>query len=258
VSLLKRSLVALDILWGVSTAFWGLLTVALTGLAIMAAVPFVGGKRAFFGIGKWWVRQQLWLCGCSWDSTGWNNVPENIRSGQQSAIFMSNHQSLLDPPLLMGAIPVPAVYIAKKELKWVPFVGWAAMVAGMIFIDRGNSEKAAVSLIRAAEQIANGKNVVIFPEGTRTRDGRIGKFKKGGFGLAIRAGVPIVPLITIGGWNILPKGAKRARRGKMSVVFGRAVHPSDYPSREALMYEVETQIRNMADLYWAQVDNRAN
>jgi 1-acyl-sn-glycerol-3-phosphate acyltransferase len=221
----------------------------------MVAAPFIGGKRAFFAIGKWWARQQLWICGASWDSAGWGNVLENIKSGQQSAIFMSNHQSLLDPPLLMGAIPVPAVYIAKKELKWVPFVGWAAMTAGMIFIDRGNSERAAISLAKAAEQIANGKNVVIFPEGTRTKDGRIGKFKKGGFSLAIKARVPIVPLVTIGGWDILPRGAFRPRRGKISVMFGRAVHPDDYPSREALMLEVETQIRDMADLYWAQIDN---
>jgi len=246
---------ALDALWAAFTTPWAALSVALTGLAILLAAPFVGKKRAFFGIGKLWARQQLWLCGASWHSEGWERVPEEIRNGQQSAIFMSNHQSHLDPPLLMGAIPVPAVYIAKKELMWTPFVGWAALAAGMIFIDRGNSEKAAASLAKAAEQIAKGKNVVIFPEGTRTRDGRIGKFKKGGFGLAVKAGVPIVPLVTIGGWDVFPRGALRMRRGKISVMFGRAVHPNDYPSKEALMHAVETQIRDMADLYWAQVDS---
>ncbi|MDR2561204.1 MAG: 1-acyl-sn-glycerol-3-phosphate acyltransferase [Holophagales bacterium] len=251
----KHSRSILAVLWSAFLVPWGIFSVGLTGLAILIALPFVGGKRAFFAIGKLWAKQQLWLCGASWDSVGWENVPEEIRNGQQSAIFMSNHQSLLDPPLLMGAIPVPAVYIAKKELQRVPFVGWAAAAAGMIFIDRGNSEKAAISLARAAEQIASGKNVVIFPEGTRTMDGRIGKFKKGGFGLAVRAGVPIVPLVTIGGWDILPKGELMPRRGKISVMFGRAVYPKDYPSREALMIEVETQIRDMADLYWARSDN---
>ncbi|MDR2562282.1 MAG: 1-acyl-sn-glycerol-3-phosphate acyltransferase [Holophagales bacterium] len=251
----RNSSSALPVLWGALMVPWGLFSVALTGLAILVALPFVGGKRAFFGIGKLWARQQLWLCGASWDSTGWENVPEDIRNGQQSAIFMSNHQSNFDPPLLMGAIPVPAVYIAKTELKRIPFVGWAAMAAGMIFIDRGNSERAAISLARAAEQIADGKNVVIFPEGTRTKDGRIGKFKKGGFGLAIKAGVPIVPLATLGGWNVLPKGVLIPRKGKISVLFGRTVYPKDYPSKEALMNEVETQIRDMADLYWARSDN---
>jgi len=245
----------LSVLWGVFTIPWGFFSVGLTGLGILLAAPFVGGKRAFFGVGKWWARQQLWLFGASWNSAGWENVPEEIRNGQQSAIFMSNHQSLLDPPLLMGAIPVPAVYIAKKELKRAPFIGWAMMAAGMIFIDRGNSEKAAISLTKAAEQIASGKNVVIFPEGTRTKDGRIGKFKKGGFALAIKAGVPIVPVATLGCWEVLPRGTLRGRPGKVSVMFGRAVHPKDYPSREALMIEVETQIRDMADLYWAGTGN---
>jgi len=232
--------------WGLFTSPWGLFAVCLTAVAIFAAAPFMGTKRAFFAIGKLWVRQQLWLCGGSWRSGGWERVPEDIRDGKLSAIFMSNHESLLDPPLLMGAIPVPAVYIAKKELKRMPFVGWAAWAAGMIFIDRSNSERAALSIVKAAEQIRRGKSVVIFPEGMRTRDGYIGKFKKGGFSLAVKAGVPIIPIATVGGWNVLPKGALRFRPGLVQVIFGDAVYPNDYATREDLMAEVERRIREMA------------
>jgi 1-acyl-sn-glycerol-3-phosphate acyltransferase len=232
--------------WGFIAAPWGLATVLLTGVAILAAAPFVGAKRAFFAIGQLWARQQLWFCGGSWLSKGWENVPEAIKNGSQSAIFMSNHESFLDPPLLMGAIPVPAVYISKKELMQVPFVGWAAWAAGVIFIDRSNSEKAAKSMAKAAEEIKNGKSVVIFPEGTRTKDGRVGKFKKGGFSLAVKAGVPIVPLATVGGWDVLPKGAKRFRPGKVHVIFGSVVYPQHYQTREALMEEVERQIKALA------------
>jgi 1-acyl-sn-glycerol-3-phosphate acyltransferase len=159
---------------------------------------------------------------------------------------MSNHESFLDPPLLMGAIQVPAVYIAKRGVKWMPFVGWAAWAGGMIFVDRGNNKKAALSMARATEEVRRGKNVVIFPEGTRTKDGRIGAFKKGGFRLAADAGVPIVPLATVGGWDVLPKGALRSRPGKMQVIFGNTIYPDRYPTKEALMEEVERQIREMA------------
>jgi len=232
--------------WGFFSALWGLGTVVLTAIAIFAAAPFIGAKRAFFAIGKLWARQQLWLCGGSWRSRGWERVPEDIRNGIASAIFMSNHESLLDPPLLMGAIPVPAVYIAKKELKRVPFVGWAAWAAGTIFIDRSNRERAALSIAKAAEQIRQGKNVVIFPEGTRTRDGRIGKFKKGGFSLAVKAGVPIIPMATVGGWDVLPRGALSFRPGVLSVIFGDAIYPNDYDTNEDLMLDVERRIREMA------------
>jgi len=231
--------------WGLLSIPWGLATVALTAVAVLLAAPFFGPTRSFFGIGKLWVRQALWFCGASWSAEGWENVPEAIRNGSQPAIFMSNHESHLDPPLLMGAIPVPAVYIAKTGVKWMPFVGWAAWAGGMIFIDRGNNKKAALSMRRAAEEIKRGKNVVIFPEGTRTRDGRLGVLKKGGFRLASEAGVPIVPLATVGGWDVLPKGVLRPRPGKIHVIFGKAVYPDRYPTKEALMEEVERQIREM-------------
>ncbi|MCL1907815.1 MAG: 1-acyl-sn-glycerol-3-phosphate acyltransferase [Holophagaceae bacterium] len=231
--------------WGYVCAPWAIVSVVLTGMAILTVAPFMGGTKAFFAIGKLWARQILWLCGASWSSEGWESVPEEIRNGSLSAIFMSNHESHLDPPLLMGAIPVPAVYIAKKEVRRMPFVGWAAWVGGMIFIDRGKSERAARSMSDAAEQIRRGKNVVIFPEGTRTINGQLGRFKKGGFGLALKAEVPIVPLATVGGWDILPKGAMRFKPGNIQVVFGKAVFPNNYPTREALMGEVERQIREM-------------
>lgn len=233
-------------IWGLAAIPWALGTLMLTVVGIFALAPFLGTKRAYFAVGKRWVRQQLWFCGSSWSSTGWENLPEEIRSGKQSAVFMSNHESHLDPPLLMEAIPVPAIYIAKKELKRMPLVGWAAWAAGMIFIDRSNVERAAKSIEDAVNRIKNGNSVVIFPEGTRTRDGRIGKFKKGGFSLAMKAGVPVIPIATMGGWEILPKGAKRFNSGIMHVIFGSAVYPGQCQTRERLMEDVEKQIREMA------------
>ena len=176
---------------------------------------------------------------------GWEALPEDIRAERRPVIFMSNHESNLDPPVLIAAIPIPAVYISKKELKWVPLVGWAAQLGGVIFIDRSNRERAIHSIQRAAQEIRDGKSVVIFPEGTRTRTGALGRFKKGGFPMALDAGVPIVPLATVGGFQTLPPGARGVRPGRYAVRFGVPVDPARFPERDALLQEVRTRIQDL-------------
>ncbi len=228
--------------WGFITMIWGLASVPLIVILILLAACVMGPHRAFWALGPWWHRQFFAFCGITRRITGWDAVPEPIRSGAQPAIFMSNHQSQLDPPFLLGAIPVHAVYIAKKELKWVPFLGWAAAAAGAIFVDRSNRERAVASLHAAAMKVKGGRNVVIFPEGTRTTTGALLPFKKGGFNLALDAGVPIVPVATVGGFRILPKGARRVRPGLYEVRFGEPVDPAAFSNRESLMAEVRRRM----------------
>lgn len=229
--------------WGaVVMAVWGLLLVPVIVLGILLAVPFLGRRRAFFAVGPMYARGIAWFCRVPFTLTGWERLPEAIREGRQPVIFMSNHESQLDPPVLIGALPVPAVYLAKKELKYVPFIGWAAWVAGMIFIDRGNRERAIGSIQDAARQIHGGKNVVIFPEGTRNRTGEMLPFKKGGFALAQDAEVPIVPMATIGGHEVLPPGSLRLCPGRYVVAVGAPVDPAAHPDRDALMAEVRGRI----------------
>jgi 1-acyl-sn-glycerol-3-phosphate acyltransferase len=229
-------------LWGFFTMVWAVISVMGIVVGILLATPFLGPRRAFFTVGPWWARQMFAICGISCDVRGWEALPEDIRSGKQPVIFMSNHESQLDPPLLIGAIPVPAVYIAKKEVKLIPFVGWAAMCAGVIWIDRGNHDKAVASIREAARKVRGGRNVVIFPEGTRTRTGALLPFKKGGFNLALEAGVPIVPLATVGGFQTLPPGARGVKPGRYVVQFGAPVTPSELPDRDALLAEVRGRI----------------
>lgn len=232
--------------WKVLLMAWGLISVCLTAVGVLVAAPFLGPKRAFFAVAPLWVRQLFPLCGIKWSVRGWENLPEEIRNDKQPVIFMSNHESHLDPPFLISAIPIPAVYMAKKEVRWMPLVGWAAWAGGTIFVDRGK-RKAAKSLHQAALEIQGGKNVLIFPEGTRTRDGQLGTFKKGGFSLAIDAGVPIVPLATVGGYRILPAGSLSISPGRFDVLFGQPVRPEDYPDREALMVEVRNRIASLRE-----------
>ena len=227
---------------GVVMALWALATVPLTEIGILVAVPFLGRRRAFYSVGPMFARGMAWFCRIPFTLQGWERLPEAIREGRQSVIFMSNHESQMDPPVLVAALPIPAVFIAKKELQYVPFIGWAGWAAGVIFIDRGNRERAIRSIRDAAQQIRGGKNVVIFPEGTRSRSGQMLPFKKGGFALAIEADVPIVPMATVGGFRVLASGSLRIRPGRYKLLMGEPVHPADHPDRDALMQEVRNRI----------------
>jgi 1-acyl-sn-glycerol-3-phosphate acyltransferase len=234
--------------WTLPVTAWGLLSLPLTAVAILAAAPFLGGRRAFWTVAPLWARIIFRLCASPPTITGWDDLPEAIRFEHEPVIFMSNHESNLDPPVLISAIPIPAVYLSKKELMWMFPVGWAAKMAGTIFIDRSNRERAINSLHQAAAEIRGGKSVVIFPEGTRTRTGQLLPFKKGGFVMAEEAGVQIVPLATVGGRTMLPPGAVHIRPGRYVVAFGAPVDPKGFHSRDALIAEVRRRIVDLQEL----------
>jgi 1-acyl-sn-glycerol-3-phosphate acyltransferase len=221
---------------------WAILMVVVTVLGILLAAPFLGRRRAFFTVGPLYARGVGWFCAIPLTLRGWEAMPEAIREGRQPVIFMSNHESQMDPPVLIAALPLPAVYIAKQEIKYLPFIGWAAWAAGVIFIDRRDRERALRSIHDAALQIRGGKSVVIFPEGTRSRTGELLPFKKGGFALAQDAGVPIIPIATVGGYQVLPRGTLRFRPGRYLVLVGEPVEPADHPDRDALMATVRSRI----------------
>jgi 1-acyl-sn-glycerol-3-phosphate acyltransferase len=144
------------------------------------------------------------------------------------AIYVANHQSQLDIPVLVLAMPADFRVVTKRELLYVPVFGWALWLAGFVFIDRGDRDRAIRSLDRAAHRVRAGTSIVVFAEGTRSPDGRLLPFKKGGFILAMQAGVPIVPVAIRGGHDLLPKGSLRLRRGTMQIAFGEPIDTSGY------------------------------
>jgi len=225
---------------------FGLISLPIASMAIIFAAPIFGSKKSFWTIAPMWVRTIFWLSNIQLHVIGWNKLPESIRTGYEPIVFMSSHASNLDPPVLMSAIPIPTVYIAKKELKWVIPIGWAAMIAGTIFIDRNNRNGAIKTMRYVAKEIRNGKSVVIFPEGTRTRTGQLLPFKKGGFIIAKEAGVRIVPIATIGGHDILPAGKIRIRSGRYAVTFGKPINTNAFDNVNDLIKEVRSSI---IDLY---------
>lgn len=144
----------------------------------------------------------------------------------QSYLIMANHNSFIDIPVLFKTMPFYTYFIAKKELRKIPLLGWYIGAYGMIYIDRSDRIKAQESIAKAGELIAAGKHVIIFPEGTKSKDGKIAPFKKGGFHLAKRAGVPILPLHITGARKIWPnKKPFELGRGTITVKVGEPILP---------------------------------
>ena len=141
----------------------------------------------------------------------------------QPYVFMANHASSLDIWAAFVAVPRRLRMIAKKQLGRIPLFGWVMWAGRFIFIDRGNGVAARRSIDEAGERIRKGDSVLIFPEGTRTRDGTLGAFKKGGFHLAVRAGVPIVPVALRGTRKLMPRGSYLLRSGTVTAIIGEPI-----------------------------------
>ncbi|MDM8526471.1 lysophospholipid acyltransferase family protein [Desulfococcaceae bacterium HSG8] len=162
----------------------------------------------------------------------------------RSYIYMANHQSLYDIPVLLAHLPVQFRWLAKTELFRIPIFGQAMYRAGYISIDRSDRKSAFNSLKMAAETIRNGVSVLIFPEGTRSKDGNIVPFKKGGFVLAVDSGVPVVPVIIHGTGSIMAKKDLLIRPGDVILEIRTPVETSVYTrkTKNELMEEVRQTI----------------
>lgn len=130
---------------------------------------------------------------------------EHIKPGQ-SYVFVSNHQSMFDVWLVYGWLPVIFKWLMKAELRKVPFVGTACKAAGHIYVDRKNPKAAIESMENVKKQLKNGICTVIFPEGTRTKNGQVGRFKRGAFQIALDLKLPVIPISLSGCYDVLPKG----------------------------------------------------
>jgi 1-acyl-sn-glycerol-3-phosphate acyltransferase len=214
-----------------TTIFWGIAAV-LTSLV---------SRRVGFHCGTVWA----W-CLCRANFT-WVRIRgrEHARPGQ-SYVIMSNHQSHFDVLAFYGHWGHQFRWIMKQELRKVPGLGWGCAAVGHIFVDRSNRERAIASMHAAAQRLEPGVSVMIFPEGTRSPDGRMRAFKKGGFMMALEMGLPILPVTISGSRHVLPGHTMRLLPGSVRIqvhepipVAGLAVE-----DRERLMDEVAAVIRS--------------
>lgn len=194
------------------------------------------------------MARTMWSPGILWGAgvknievTGLGNIDK-----KKSYIFVSNHQSTLDIPSIIRSVPVNLYFIAKKELKWIPFLGQYVWATGMIFIDRSNRKKAIESLQKAGKLIKKGKSVLAFPEGTRSLDGKLRSFKKGPFMLAIQHEIEIVPIAIQDTYKVLASNTWRFTPHTVKVSVGKPVHPpKDKKEVVELIDEVNKQIEGM-------------
>lgn len=165
----------------------------------------------------------------------------------QPYVIMANHLSAVDIWALFVALPLCIRMIAKKQLSRIPLFGWAMTAGRFIFIDRANAIAARRSIEEAKARIRGGQVVLLFPEGTRSRDGKLGAFKKGGFHLAIDAGVPIVPVALKGTRETMPRGSILLRAGRVKAVVGAPIPTSGLgeTDRHKLLEQVRGQIAEM-------------
>lgn len=184
----------------------------------------------------------LWACGAKLKIEGAENI-----NPEQPYVFVSNHLSYLDIPVLFGALPVNLYFVAKKEIAWVPFIGWFMAATGMIFIDRANKAKAIESLSRAGKLVKGGKNVLMFPEGTRSRHGEVSQFKKGPFVLAAQAGVEVVPVAIEGTDEVLKAGSFRIQPREVIVRIGEPVAAAE-KELNRLIGEVREKVVEMREV----------
>lgn len=152
---------------------------------------------------------------------------------KQSYVFAVNHQSMFDILAVYGWIPFIFKWIMKAELRKVPFIGAASASGGHIFIDRSNPIAAKHSLEKAAEQLKHGISVVIFPEGTRTKTGKLGKFKRGAFLLALELKLPIVPVTLSGSYERLPMHHILVKPGTIKMTVHPPVDVSKYTMEQS-------------------------
>lgn len=170
---------------------------------------------------------------------------ENIDPKKHYVIF-SNHQSMLDIPVVGAVFPGYTRIIAKKELKRVPFFGWSMWLYDFVFIDRKNKKKAVTALKQAAKLLKE-YSIIIFPEGTRSMEGKVGKFKTGGISLAKKAGVEILPVAVSGTHELFPKTSLLMKKGNVRVKIFPPVCPDGEKSKNEIANILQNDVKNFVD-----------
>ncbi len=206
----------------IANLLWYLYTVVMASISLIVS-PFDRTGEMQHWCARWWCRLIAWTIGVRIKVIG----KENVRR-DRNYVYMANHCSLVDIPAMFAYLPYQFRIMAKKELFYVPFMGWHLWTAGNFPVDRSDGRKTARSLRKVIEGVRQGKSLAVFPEGTRSPDGRLQDFKPGAFKIALRAGVPVVPVTIRGTHKVLPKGSLAPRGGRVEVIIGEPIDTKEY------------------------------
>ena len=184
----------------------------LMGLFSSVVSIFDRSGRVSHHLARYWSRFIFWGVGIKTRVNGTENIPKD-----RAVIFAANHQSTMDIPAMFGYLPVQFRIMAKQILFMVPFLGWHLYMSGNIPIDRKDARQAFGSVFKASNLLKRGISLLVFIEGTRSRDGKLHRFKRGGFTLARKLNVPLVPIAIKGSFDLMPAGAWTAKGGLVEI-----------------------------------------
>jgi len=185
-----------------------------------------------------WARKAITANGSVIQVTGIENIP--LSGG---VLFVSNHQSNFDIPILIGFLPRDKGFIAKAELLKIPVFRMWMKALGCVFINRKDARQSLVALNQAAKKLKAGHSLVIFPEGTRSSDGKLGRFKAGSLKLALHANVPVVPVTIKGSMHIMPKGTSLIKSARVEVIVSEPIMAGQMPGKD--IHAVTEMVRDI-------------
>jgi 1-acyl-sn-glycerol-3-phosphate acyltransferase len=220
----------------VMLAFW---TLALP-FAVILGFPWTYLTRDvsfLYRMSMWGAWTGVKLAGVKIEPIGLEKLDSS-----RTYIFMSNHTSNLDPPILLPLIPRRTSVMAKKELFSYPLLGETMRIGSLVPVDRGNRDAGIAAVRAAAEVIRQGINMTIYVEGKRSFDGKLLPFKKGPFYLAMECGVPVVPVTIVGTHEIMPKARFRISPGTAKIIFHDPIEPAEFGNRDCLMERVRAVV----------------
>ena len=204
-----------NVVQGIFAAFWTAFSISMALIVRL----LTGSARPGLRMARWlWAPPIVRVLGLRVEIAGLEHLDP-----ERSCFIAINHQSILDALVLFFSIPVELAFVVRSDLMGVPFFGWYVRAMGMTILDRDHQLRGLAAMRRTTTRLADGRSVILFPEGTRSRDGRVGAFKPGAFVPAIEAGVPVVPAAMDGPGRLLPAGTLKARPGTVRIVLGEAI-----------------------------------
>lgn len=216
--------------------FWGI-ALPIAALFLIPWTLLSGDVRALYRTAMWGALKGVQLAGVRVRVVGLEKFDP-----AGTYIFMSNHASNIDPPLMLPLIPRRTSVMTKQELWKYPLLGTIMTLGALVPVDRGNREAGIAAVEAASKVIAQGVNMTIYVEGKRSFDGKLLPFKKGPFYLAMECNVPVVPVTISGSYYVMPKRRFAIKPGEVRVIFHDPIQPKDFGSRELLMDRVRRAI----------------
>lgn len=204
-----------------------LIATVYSSIRVIIQLKHENPNPIFFENCRNWGRRLLKIAEVDVEIIGYENVDK-----VESCVFVSNHSSFFDIPILLACIKKDFRIIYKKELEKLPFFGTGLNRSPFISINRGNPREAMKSILQAIEAIKSGDSVLVFPEGTRSETGKLQEFKRGAFVLAYKSNKPIIPVTVLGSYDIIPPGIRRIRGGRVKLVIGESLSTKDYSEKE--------------------------